>query len=77
MVMANTSATSNMATYGGHTRKKRILSVRVTPRVMVALKKSRCQAAEVWEQPVKKCRMVSEAAGCRQVGQAGEGAIPQ
>ena len=47
VVMANTSATSNLAAYGGHTRKKRILSVRATPRVMVALRKSRFQAAEV------------------------------
>jgi hypothetical protein len=44
---------------------------------MVALRKSRCQAAEVQEQLVKKCRMVSKAAGGRQVRQTGEGAIPQ
>jgi hypothetical protein len=77
VVMANTSAASDMAAYGGHTRKKRISSVRATPRVMVGLRKSMCQAAEVREQLVKKCRMVYEAAGGRQVGQAGEGAIPQ
>jgi hypothetical protein len=44
---------------------------------MVALKKSRCQAAAVLEQLMKKCRMVFEAAGEWQVRQAGEGAIPQ
>jgi hypothetical protein len=47
-----------------------------TWRVMVALKKSRCQAAEVREQLGKKCRMVSKAARGRQVGQPGEVAIP-
>jgi hypothetical protein len=54
---------------------ERVSSVRAIPRVRVALKRRRCQAAEVLEQLVKNCRMVSEAAGGWQVGQAGEGAI--
>jgi hypothetical protein len=53
-----------------------VSSMRATLSVMVALKKSRCQAAEVLEQLLKKCRMVSEAAGGWQVRQAAEGAIP-
>ncbi len=62
MVTANTTATSDLVTDGGHARWRRALSVRATPRVMAALKRSRCQTAEVLEQLVKKCRMVSEAA---------------
>ena len=77
VVTASTTAASDLAADGGHARKRRASSVRATPRAMVALKNNRCQAAEVLEQAVKKWRIVSEAAGGRQVGQAGEGATPQ
>jgi hypothetical protein len=77
VVTASTTAASALAADGGHTRKRRVSSVRAIPRVRVALKRRRCQAAEILEQLVKNWRMVSEAAGGWQVGQAGEGAIPQ
>jgi hypothetical protein len=77
VVMASTTAASALAVDGGHARRRRISSVRATPRMMVALKNNKCQAADVLEQLVKKCRIVSGPAGGRQVRQAGEGATPQ
>ncbi len=62
VVTASTMAASDLAADGGHARKRRVSSVRATPRVMVALKRRRCQAVEVLEQLVKKWRMVSWAA---------------
>ncbi len=67
MVTANTTATSDLVTDGGHARWRRALSVRATPRVMVALKRSRCQTAEVLEQLVKKCRLRKASRSGKQV----------
>jgi hypothetical protein len=46
VVTASTTAASALAADGGHTRKRRVSSVRATSRVMVAQKRRRCQAAE-------------------------------
>ena len=74
---ASTTAASTLAADGGHARKSRVSSVRVLPRETVALKRRKCQAAEVLAQLVKKWRTVSAAAGGRQTMQAGESASLQ
>jgi len=66
VMTARTTAASSLATDGGQARKRRASSVRGLPRETVALKSRRCQAAEVLVQLVKKCSMVSAAAGRRQ-----------
>jgi hypothetical protein len=53
VVMASTTAASALAADGGHARYRRVSSVRATLRVMVALKRRMCQAAEVLVQLVK------------------------
>jgi hypothetical protein len=50
VVTASTTDWSALAADGGHARKRRVSSGRAIPRVRVALKRRRCQAAEVLEQ---------------------------